>query len=601
MKFAIAATVVICILSSNLFAHRAISFPTAKLDPLKTFKLSPDNAKAGKAEVLIKSDDPANCTKKNELTDVNLHAPLGSGIDVKVTRTDSCSLTAEVTVAADATVGKVLLWLENKDKKLIGTAELTINEPFTAGAIPPGLSKPQVDLMWSVLPEKIVEHNFGGAISKNYYAIEVVIGNNSAHSLQLVSVGFRLPSDRELCGLVARNRANQTRQTETLKAQTSGGVRLRTDRSYQCKDMEDTPVNSWEPEGTLLPTSSYRITRGSLETRELTNARNIVLGVITALGPTLTGFLPFFHNVDHRANFSQGINILSNPVEKGIELVWKDPKPLQRLRFDDQVLRDGLLVRNNTQLRTLAFFPKQLLRLPRDFESDDEYKRWKSNAREIRERLGKLVLIGDQIDFVNRISVNANPPGPTGAPPTVTGVDQKTFKQATKQETIHIQGANLLGANLSTGIAGIDVAVKDIDPNGRILTADISVSDTVLPGIYPIGVTTTSGQDHFEITIEKGEIVIQPAAFLTPAPTVTKDEQKVDLEVLGNFLDRAKVEAADATGAIQVTVKSQDKKRLVLGLVIPANQKEETYSIAVRDKENATSNPLSIKFAITKK
>src|SRR5205814_7761982 len=55
-------------------------------------------------------------------------------------------------------------------------------------------NSPQVDVMWVVLPNKVVKDNFGSRMSDQYYGIGIVIGNNSGYSLQLASVGFTAPA-----------------------------------------------------------------------------------------------------------------------------------------------------------------------------------------------------------------------------------------------------------------------------------------------------------------------------------------------------------------------------------------------------------------------
>lgn len=380
---------------------------TAPAPALKAYKIVPNSGQPGITyDVIISSNDSAGCKAKPELNKATLVAPQGSLIEVVHSKHQTeCSFSAQIKISADAAIGEIGLWVVlnagKANETLVGTAAFNVTAPGPPGA--------KVDIMWDVIPEKITKHNFGGAIAKNYYAIEVVIGNNSGYDLQIASVAFELPNDETLLALRCRNLSNK-----------GGGVDLQINRSDSCGQKRLTEYTS-ALDRTALPTSSYRITRGTLERGEIRNARTFILGAVTIAGPLLTGFVPFFHNVNHRANFSEGINILSNPVEKGLEALWTDPKPRQRDRFDDQVLRDSLIIHNNTQIRTLAFFPKELLRLPKDFENDSEYDRWKNNAREVRERLGKLIIIGDEISYRNRISITANPPTPVPIPsPTPT-------------------------------------------------------------------------------------------------------------------------------------------------------------------------------------
>jgi len=227
--------------------------------------------------------------------------------------------------------------------------------PVAAGPIPPGLD-PQVDVMWAVVPKKIVADNFGRGIAKRYYAAEVVIGNNTGYDLQVASVGF-----------------------------------------------EKSKVSSEN----IIPSTGYRMARGSFErTRDL-YPRSFVLNGIRALGPILVGFNPFFHNLSHSANFSQGVNIFSDPIEKGIDLFWPDLTIGEMNRLQDALLRDDVTTRtvvpNNTQVRTVVLIPKDLLALQKNVAGG------RDDPATVMRQLGHLVLIGNRIQFLNRERIVALP------------------------------------------------------------------------------------------------------------------------------------------------------------------------------------------------
>ncbi|HJR08764.1 MAG TPA: carboxypeptidase-like regulatory domain-containing protein [Pyrinomonadaceae bacterium] len=226
--------------------------------------------------------------------------------------------------------------------------------PVARGPIPPGL-KPQVDIMWSVLPKDVTGHNFGRAIRNSYYAVEVVIGNNTGYDLQVASVGFDLP--------------------------------------------DDTEINN------IVPSAGFRVSRATGERARALYPRNIALNVIRALGPVFTGFTPFFKNEGHRANFTQGVNIFSNPLEKGFELVVPDLSIDELNRLQDQLLRDDITTRtvipNNTQVRTMVLVPKRFLNIKEGQDRDD--------PQTVMKHLGNLVLKGDRVDYLNRVRVVAMP------------------------------------------------------------------------------------------------------------------------------------------------------------------------------------------------
>ncbi|HYM09344.1 MAG TPA: hypothetical protein VEU62_01355, partial [Bryobacterales bacterium] len=65
-----------------------------------------------------------------------------------------------------------------------------------AGPIPPGLS-PQVDVMWDVMSEHNCSDQFGVRTARRYFCVDVQLGNNSGYPLILSGVGFLRSGMRE--------------------------------------------------------------------------------------------------------------------------------------------------------------------------------------------------------------------------------------------------------------------------------------------------------------------------------------------------------------------------------------------------------------------
>lgn len=567
---------------SGVSAHRSGPNPLV-VQGQKTYLVTPSQGRPGKDyDLLIMSDDP-NCKSSKELAKAKLFAPEGTSVTVLSTTASECSIAARIRIPAETPVGKITLWVTNDEAKPpLGIAHFSIDDFVPPGQIPPGLKSPEVDVMWSVMPAKIVGDNFGSAIASRYYAIEIIIGNNSAYTLQLVSVGFELPSDRQLEAFVQRNSVNKSGGRLLSQQALAQSVLAGKTTTQMNRPLRAEVVDKTEPR-TLLPTSSYKITRGSLEAKQLLHKRTLVLSTITALGPIFTGFTPYFHNVNHRGNFTEFINIFSNPLEKGLELVWPDPRSRQRDRFDDQVLRDGLIIKNNTQTRTLAFFPKELLRLPKHVESDSEYNAWKNNAREVRERLGKIVIIGDMIQYVNRISLSPNPPGPEAAPPTANTPTPAEVKQGVQAKQISITGSHLAGAILSAAdTTGITFSNVKVDENGRSITATVKVDDTVEPRIYRIIISTPEGSDEtvLEVKPEKiGDIALKNY----DKPKVGRTEPVV-IEISGKFLHRVGITPpSDLT--VQNVVPSADGTSVKAEVRLKSDTKAGKYKLLVVDPE----------------
>jgi len=340
------------------------------------------------------SKDPPSTSPRNSLKDLELYAPEGSGVRVTNSTPTACRITARLTVATDAPIGVVKLWLIDKKTRIPReTVDFTV-AGITAGPIPPGLNnKGQVDVMWSVLPDQVVHDNFGASVATEYFCIDAVIGNDSGYDIQIASIGFTLPS---------------------LSANNPKGPQYR------------------------VPNTGYRVVRGTLQRREQMSPRNLILNGIKVAGPLLTGFTPFFHNAVHATNFSELINIISNPLEKGFELAVPDTVPFQVNRLSDQTFRDDVSTRtvipNNIQTRITTFVPKEILfpgskggffkrrkaapmvKVPGFGEFD------RSHPQDVMRLLGDIVIIGEQIEHVNRIRVVS-----TGleAPRTDTSVSGK--------------------------------------------------------------------------------------------------------------------------------------------------------------------------------
>jgi hypothetical protein len=249
---------------------------------------------------------------------------------------------------------------------------------------------PQVDVAWKVLSKNVVSDNFGARIAKMYYGIVVYLGNNAGYDLQLAGIYFKLPAG---AGVMAP-----------------------------------------------LPTDPYRIVRSSLEREELVGLRNTTVNVLRALGPILTGAIPFFRGStaaakNHKYTFQIFLDIFSNPFEKMLELVLPDLTVSQLVALDNQALRDGAIVANNTSAPLLVFVDKASLVPPhpvnpghariqcatKDWNCDymqaryDNRKSLRSLLKsdhdplQVMQALGELTLIGKYVSYGPRVNFSGAP------------------------------------------------------------------------------------------------------------------------------------------------------------------------------------------------
>jgi hypothetical protein len=210
---------------------------------------------------------------------------------------------------------------------------------------------------WSVLPRGIVGDNFGRTIRDDYYCIQVAIDNHSDSDIALGSLSFELPAIAALAAAAGQ------------------------------------PAIVARP-AVVIPTSYYPMVQGSLARRKLTHPRPIVMATIDAMGSLLTGFNPFFHNVNHAKNYSQFIDILSNPLAKGVASVWQDPYPDEMARFTANVLKDDKIIKKDDKtFKTIVFIEKRQL-FPKGTKTVDD-------PMEVKRILGRLIVMGQRIQQGN--------------------------------------------------------------------------------------------------------------------------------------------------------------------------------------------------------
>jgi hypothetical protein len=472
--------------------------------------------------------DAKDASAKPDPTKWTVKAPEGMGVhESPPTGWGSCYLIVPVTIDDDAGIGPVPLQVVRTDKTM---KNLLVNFDVLAvapGPVPPGLNPPyQVDVMWGVLPRRLARDNFGNWISERYYAIEVIIGNDSGYPLQIAGTGFCLMNECPVDGKLA----NQV---------------------------------------SIAPTASYRVTRGTLAKGQQVGTRANVMHLVQALGPIGTGLTAFFHNTNHKGTFTSAVDLFSNPFEKGLELAWPDTTIQELARLDDQMLRDGLVIPNNTQVRTLVFFPKESLAayLPdpkqdvqlnaadgadataspgeekgnaatqrqagsetsKNFRPGDEKScAWLKESRmpwaytpgkcashadlnDVMHALGRLVLIGETIQYLNRVRVESNTPGAESVPPTNLKLTYKTgtapaasaFTAKDSDVQISIAGKNLKGAALSVpdSDTAITISKQNVVSDTEI-DATVTVKINTPAGSHPLLVKNGGGTDTvaFEIT-----------------------------------------------------------------------------------------------------
>jgi hypothetical protein len=209
-----------------------------------------------------------------------------------------------------------------------------------------------IDIEWTVLSQGITGDNYGRTIRNDYYSVDVTLHNRSGSDFSASLLRF-------------------------VDRQTSPNI--------------------------SIPIANYRTVHGSIARRKLTHPRSMTLAIVEGVGTLMTGFNPFFHNVAHAKNYSQFIDILSNPLKSGLEKAWKDPYPDELSRFEENVLRDDKLIPKDQDLKVTVFVPKRAV-----FFTKGEMK-YRDDPVFVKRKLGTLEVLGYQFQRVGRRTFTSKP------------------------------------------------------------------------------------------------------------------------------------------------------------------------------------------------
>lgn len=210
------------------------------------------------------------CTSATKLSDGHYALWATGGLTPTNPKYGECSVTSTLTIDPSLPAGSYDIILL-KDDKPVGHAGLTVMDT-AAGAIPPGMA-PQVDVLWTVMTQKICSDVFGSLVGKRYYCIEVKIGNNSGHALQFAGLTFE----------------NKSVLSLKVKQANSSYVSARAAPyrvSRQLRNLDDESLR----DGSVIPNNSQVRTTVFVEKRALTEAlRQATLDAQNAaaiMGPT---------------------------------------------------------------------------------------------------------------------------------------------------------------------------------------------------------------------------------------------------------------------------------------------------------------------------
>ncbi|HSY99986.1 MAG TPA: IPT/TIG domain-containing protein [Terriglobales bacterium] len=379
----------------------------------------------------------SNCDDK---TGTDLTQPVSAPYSLMITGTGltpssqptatRCAITAAITVDPSA-AGSYKVFLVDKAKNPVGWADIAVLDS-SAGAIPPGLN-PQVDVMWEVMSQNNCSDTFGKRVAQSLYCIQLKIGNNSGHPIQIAGIGF-------------------TNKLDELIALGSPQV--------------------------TIANSSYASTRAVLLQSQVWSNRNLIANSLQGVGLIMGGFIPFYSGSHPNAklHFTTATAIVSGVALQAYNLIFPDPIIAQLKSLDDQSFRDSAIIPNNFHTQTVVFVEKQAVTLElrnlgakingaskkahanatldkanaetagrsaaeaanlKDL-SDSATKTVTNSTRPklfkaesdpvlVKLALGQVVIVGDQIEYLQRVQIQSNALSSTTSIPLTAKPSSVTF------------------------------------------------------------------------------------------------------------------------------------------------------------------------------
>ncbi len=280
------------VVSSNSFTVTVVP-QDLKID-VSPSAIVPTNGKLPTSITIAVS--PKNCDPSIDLSLSGYSlAVTGVGLTLSSPTFGKCVATASLALDASAAPGNDLVILRYSGTN-VAVAPFAILDA-AAGPIPPGLA-PEVDVLWEVMSQDNCSDVFGKRVAHSLYCIQLKIGNNTGHPVQIAGVGFK----HQLNGKAGLN----------------------------------------SPEVTLA-NSSYASTRSVLLESQTWSTRNIIANSMQGAGLVMAGFAPLV-TAGTKTNLLTAQSIVSIAALQAFNLVFPDPIIAQLKSLDDQSFRDSMIV-----------------------------------------------------------------------------------------------------------------------------------------------------------------------------------------------------------------------------------------------------------------
>ncbi|MCX6611463.1 MAG: hypothetical protein NTW74_11505 [Acidobacteria bacterium] len=430
-----------------------------------------------------------------------------------------CEFNFTAKVAADSNPGTIHIPLFSAtlaaDQKTFEAKEIIQQVAFDLnavqkGPIPPGVdAKGEVDVAYDILPYRVTADNFGRRVAETYFAIQATIGNSTGYSLLLSSLFFRP------------------------------------------KVFSNTVL-------ALTPNTQYGAVRSTLEREQQVGRRAITVGVARGVIPML-GTAGSLVNATASAEYAvaSGLYGLS---EKVLEIVYPDKTVRQLVALDTRTFRDGMIIKNNDQKPILFFIHRSIVMCVRKetgcaatFETNvtsnaprlNYVKEF--NPVKVKELLGHLNLIGEQISFANRLVVTSVDESKVGVapPPTMYEVNSPDPVKQGGNGQITVSGINLDTITVSpVGGAlekGITIGSPKLTGDKSLATIEVKIAEDAKPGTYPVSLAASGLARAVMIKVLAENTQIDSGL---PEKLSMANESSTEINLKGKFLAGAKIKGS---------------------------------------------------------
>jgi hypothetical protein len=338
------------------------------------------------------------------------------------------------------------------------------------------------------------------------YCVQVKIGNNSGYPLQIAGMGF----SRKLGALAALGSPLVT-----------------------------------------IANSSYASTRAILVHHQAISTRNVGYNILQSSGLILAASAPFFNRQNPKKNLLALSTIVNGPLQQAYNLIFPDPIVRQLGNLDDQSFRDNVVIPNNAHMQTVVFVEKQALtqsleelqirlskaeteasgrtpQTPADKVNSDLLKKMRvesSNTAKNSKRpliprprtgagspllvklaLGDLVIVGDQIAYLQRVQVVSSP-SPTGVAVSISPTNPSVQVSSTVQFKSTVTGTSTTTVTWSVACSPAGSDCGKIDSSGHYTA----------PATPPAGTVTATATSTADTTKSaSATVTITPALTLSP-------------------------------------------------------------------------------------